>query len=75
MNDDSLDAQVKKASTLWKIKATHFSQLPQFAPIDLVDLTVKRLLVKKEKIFELMRSIKEIQKETNDKVEQLLRNE
>ena len=84
MNGDSLDAQVKKASTLWKIKATHFSQcvaddlnrkLPQFAPIDLIDLTVKRLLVKKEKRFELMRSIKEIQKETNDKVEQLLGNE
>ena len=84
MNDDSLDAQVKKASTLWKIKATHLSKgdaddlnkkLPLFAPIDLIDLTVKRLLIKREKRFELMRSIKEIQKETNDKVEQLLGNE
>ena len=84
MNDDSLDAQVKKASTLWKIKASHLSQgvaddlnkkLPQFAPIDLIDLTVKRLLIKREKRFELMKIVKEIQKETNDKVEQLLGNE
>ena len=51
------------------------TKLPQFAPIDLIDLTVKRLVIKKEKRFELMRSIKEIQKETNDKVEQLLGNE
>ena len=84
MNDDSLDAQVKKASTLWEIKASHLSQgvaddwnktLPQFAPIDLIDLTVKQLLIKREKRFELMRSLKEIQKETNEKVEQLLGNE
>ena len=50
-------------------------KLPQFAPIDLIDLTVKRLVIKKEKRFELMKSIKEIQKETNAKVEQLLGNE
>ena len=71
-----MDTRVLRSSKVWRISVSeeeirpksHRTQkiennLRPYAPIDLIDLTLKRLKAKTEKRLELMRIIKKIQKQ------------
>ena len=71
-----MDTRVLRSSKVWRISVSEEENRPKgyrtqkiennlrpYAPIDLIDLTLKRLKAKTEKRLELMRIIKKIQKQ------------
>ena len=74
--EGSLDTRVLRSSKVWSVSVSEEEDkqkcarmkkiednLRPYAPIDLIDLTLKRLKAKTEKRLELMRIIKKIQKQ------------
>ena len=74
--EGSLETRVLRSSKVWSVSVSEEEDRPKgyrtqkiennlrpYAPIDLIDLTLKRLKAKTEKRLELMRIIKKIQKQ------------
>ena len=65
--------QLLNSPIFWVIKEEESKNLLSYVPLEIIDLTLERLDAKKEKRSELKDRITEVQKETQEKVEKLLK--
>ena len=66
--------QLLNSPVFWVIEKEEEKHLLSYVPLEIIDLTLERLDAKKEKRSKLKDQITEVQKETQEKVEKLLKS-
>ena len=70
---DLISAKLVTAPFFWVIKGTKEEmKLLPYVSVEIIQLTLERLSAKKEKKSDLVNYIKEVRKETNEKMEEVL---
>ena len=70
---DLVSAKLVTAPMFWVIKGTKEEmKLLPYVSVEIIQLTLERLSAKKEKKSDLVNYIKEVRKETNEKMEEML---
>ena len=68
-----ISAKLVTAPIFWVIKGTKEEmKLLPYVSVEIIGLTLERLSTKKEKKSDLVNYIKEVRKETNEKMEEML---
>ena len=68
-----ISAKLVTAPIFWVIKGTKEEmKLLPYVSVEIIELTLERLSTKKEKKSDLVNYIKEVRKETNEKMEEML---
>ena len=68
-----ISAKLVTAPIFWVIKGTKEEmKLLPYVSVEIIGLTLERLSTKKEKKTDLVNYIKEVRKETNEKMEEML---
>ena len=68
-----ISAKLVTAPIFWVIKGTKEEmKLLPYVSVEIIELTLERLSAKKEKKSDLVNYIKEVRKETNEKMEEML---
>ena len=65
--------QLLNSPVFWVIEKEEEKHLLSYVPLEIIDLTLERLDAKKEKRSKLKDRITDVQKETQEKVEKLLK--
>ena len=68
-----ISAKLVTAPIFWVIKGTKEEmKLLPYVSVEIIELTLERLAAKKEKKSDLVNYIKEVRKETNEKMKEML---
>ena len=68
-----ISAKLMTAPIFWVINGTKEEmKLLPYVSVEIIELTLERLSAKKEKKSDLVNYIKEVRKETNEKMEEML---
>ena len=71
-----ISAKLVTAPIFWVIKGTKEEmKLLPYVSVEIIELTLERLAAKKEKKSDLVNYIKEVRKETNEKMEEMLNSD